>query len=439
LANQAFPGVNLMVGRFAMNQLTLRVTKLILFCVLFGLLLPAAANSFGVRRGPYLIVAAEDNWKWSPAVAYASQHDEYLVVWETWEANGHHAIYGRRVSPLGQMFSEFLIYSGQYNSLQPTVAYDVTHDRYLVVWAYDSTGDGTDGDIYGRFIPWNGPSASEAAFGIDVSRANLDKPKLAYSPTSDEFLIIWRVLPGLDNLYAIAGGIIYNDKTGKPISISSGLEPRDFPDLAYNLVRNEFVVVWDMDVGRDEQDLDIYAMRLDFSGAPMPPGEFAVATLTSNEQHPTVAACYNADKYLIAWQQQVNQTTDDNIFARMMSGTGLLGQSYGVAGTTLPQQHPRLACNPGGNEFFLAWDDQYAQPYPRRGVWAEVIHTDFWVEPAFEVVRPSDTRDRLFPAVAYGDKTALVVWQHARDNSNWLDIWGQVVWPNTIFLPLVVK
>jgi len=37
------------------------------------------------------------------------------------------------------------------------VAYDPTNDRYLVVYIYDVNGDGSDYDLRGRLIPWNGP------------------------------------------------------------------------------------------------------------------------------------------------------------------------------------------------------------------------------------------------------------------------------------------
>jgi hypothetical protein len=409
-----------------------------------GLVFPAAASpsSAGVqerdrqdvRHSAYLQLATDDSWKWSPAVAYDTAHDRYLTVWETIQVGGHHAIYARLVNSLGQMSGVFEIYNGDNNSLQPAVAYDSAHGRYFVVWAYDSAGDGLDGDIYGRFIPWDGPSAGESAFGVDVSRDNTDKPKLAYSPISDRFLVVWKVEAAPSY---IAGGIIKGDKSGFPVAVSSGPEVRDFPDVTYNLSRNEFVVVWDEDVGDGQMDLDVRAIRLDFAGGVMGVGEFAVTTSTSNEQHPTVAACSQADEYFFAWQQQVNQSANENIFGRMMSGTGVLGQSYGVAGTTLPQRYPEVSCNPGGTEFLLAWHDQYAQPLLRWGVWAEVIGTNFAVKPAFQVVAPSGTADRLYPAVAYGNKSALIVWQHSRDVGSFLDIWGQLVWPYTVFLPLL--
>jgi hypothetical protein len=412
---------------------------------------PAAANTSapGLWSGKYLHLAEEDNWKWSPAVAYAPQHDRYLVVWENiWPGTDHHNIYGRLVGADSAVSAEFIVYNDTYNSLQPAVAYDSTHNRFLVVWSYDSQGNGTDNDIMGRFIPWNGPTAGETAFGIDNSRANSDKPRLAYGVTADEFLIVWKVEADATHPSYIAGGLIYADKTGKAVAISGMEAPdiRDFPDVTYNLMRNEFVAVWDDDVNRVGQDLDIHAIRLDWAGVAQPPGEFQVTTSTLNEQHPSVAACSAADQYLITWQQQVNNdpkppdnSPDDNIFGRVMSGTGAMGQIYGIEGTTLRQRYPRLSCNPTGTEFMMVWHDQYAQPVFMYGVWAAIIRPNLVVEPGFEVVRPSDTRDRLYPAVAYGEKTALVVWQHAREDSNYLDIWGQVVMPYTSFLPAMRK
>jgi hypothetical protein len=307
-----------------------------------------------------------------------------------------------------------------------------------VVWAYDSAGDGLDGDIYTRFIPWDGPSGSQPAGAFDNSRTNADKPKLAYSPSSDEFLIAWKVEQ--EPAY-IAGGMLYHTKPPKALDvISSGPEVRDFPAVTYNLARNEFVVVWDEDVGREAQDLDIYAIRLDHEGDSISPGEFPVSTLSQNEQHPTVAACYDADKYLFAWQQQQSVGhANENIFGRLMTGAGVIQQSYGIAGTTLPQQYPRLSCQPAGNEFILVWQDTYAQPLYKLGIWGELIRPELQVEPPFEVVRPSDTKNRLYPAVAYGQWNALVVWQHQRDDSGYLDIWGQLTWPHQNFLPVMRK
>jgi hypothetical protein len=410
----------------------------LLVCLLTGGL-PAGAQWWqgNIYRTAYAILAHEDNWKWSPAVAYDSKHNEYLAVWETILVGNHHAIYGRRVSAACRVLGdEFVVYSGTNNSLQPSVAYDSTHDRYLVVWAYDYAGDGLDNDIYGRFIPWNGPSPSQGVFGINTSLDNTTKPKVAYGVVSDRFLMVWEI-QGSTSI--IAGALLLNDMSFKSVAISSGPEPRDFPDVTYKAAGDEFAATWEKDVGRDAMDLDVYARRLDSAGAPIG-SEFTVANSTRNEQHPTVAAC--GDHYLFAWQNQATLGyTRDDIWGRPMSGAGALGSAAPIVGSTLSQGYPRLSCNVAGNQYFLVWHDQYAQPALRWGVWGMLIQPDFTLGPAFEVVRPSDTRDRRYPAVAYGNSTALVAWQHARDDTNYLDIWAQGVWPNAhaVFLPMVVR
>ncbi len=423
------------------------IKRLVLGLAVAGCLLSLSFPSGGrsavqtvVFHSRYAILANDDSWKWSPAAAYAAPHDEYLVVWETWFPDGHHAIFGRRVSASGQPYPLFTVFDDVYNSLQPSVAYDSAHDRYLVAWAYDSAGDGLDNDIFLRFIPWSGPSDDFPAFALENSRANTTKPRIAYAAAPDEFMVVWKV--EADPAY-IAGGLWFNQsQTAKAVAVSSGLEVRDFPDVAYNQANNTFTTAWDVDMGRGNMDLDIYALRLSASGAALGSGEFPVATLASNEQHVTVASCYGSGETLFAWQQQVNPTSsDDNIFGRLMDASGALAQSYGLAGTTLPQRYPRLACNPAGNQFLLVWQDQYAKPLLRWGVWGELINPGLAVEPAFDVVGPSDERDRLYPALAFGSGKALVTWQHGRDNSGYLDIWAQALWmnPYRVFAPLLSR
>jgi hypothetical protein len=410
----------------------------LLLCLLIAGHPASGSSPQAPRRSQYLVVSADDNWEWSPAVAYASQRNQYLVVWENVWPNLHHDIYGRLVGGDGHFLGpEFPIYSDAYNSLQPAVTYDSTHDQYLVVWAYDFGGDGEDNDIYGRFIPGAGLNPSESAFPIENSRENTTKPRVAYGLTYDEYMLVWKIAGAPSS---IGGGLIHDDKTGSFVPISSGPEVRDFPDITYNLAHNEFVATWDEDVGHGGQDLDIYAVRLSHNGTPQPPGEFPVATSTSQEQHPTVAACDKGDEYLFVWQNQVGTTANENLYGRWMTGNGVLASITGIEGTTLPQRFPRLACNPAGSDYLLTWHDQYAQPLLRWGVWAKQIQLDRSMEPPFEVVRPSNTADRLYPALAYGKNgAALIAWQHARDDSSYLDIWAQMLWLHVSYLPIVLK
>lgn len=397
---------------------------------------PAAGSAAQINRyqSPYLQVSVKDSWKYSPGVAYAGKHDQYLVVWENLPTSGPIEIYGRRVSAAGQLLGDmFIISSGGHNSKQPAVAYDDIHDRYLVVWSYDSAGDNLNNDIYGRYIPWDGPSATLAPFGIDLSVASsTTNPRVAYGISADRFMLVWKVGGSPSR---IGGVTVSGSLSGSLLSIDCGDGDCDFPDVTYNLARDEFVAVWSL--FNPDSGLDVYAERFNSNGIPQAPGVFTVAASSQNEQHPTVAACDKADQYLFVWQNQVETTTDDDLSARFMTGGGTLSPIIGIEGATFPQGYPRLSCNPFGTEYLLTWHNQFADPYVRGGVWAKVVHTDQTVESPFQVVAPSETKDRLYPAVANGKNSALIAWQHGREGSDYLDIWAQLVRVHAIFVPLV--
>jgi hypothetical protein len=73
------------------------------------------------------------------------------------------------------------------------VAYDGDRDRYLVVWVYDYHGDGSDWDVRGRFIPWDGPDATLTEFSICDLNSEQWGPKVVYNenPAWAEFLVVW--------------------------------------------------------------------------------------------------------------------------------------------------------------------------------------------------------------------------------------------------------
>jgi len=55
------------------------------------------------------------------------------------------------------------------------------------------------------------------------------------------------------------------------------------------------------------------------------------------------------------------------------------------------------------------------------------------------IIRPSTLGDRLYPAVASGRVKTLVVWVHYRDDPNYQDIWGTILGPNLLYLPLIIR
>lgn len=106
--------------------------------------LASVQASADVYLSQEIVVSALDNNKYSPAVAYNSNHDQYMVVWENVWPGGHHDIYAQRISSTGQLLSWFAVSVNTNKQMQPSVAYDPLRDRYLVTWIYDVWGNGTD-------------------------------------------------------------------------------------------------------------------------------------------------------------------------------------------------------------------------------------------------------------------------------------------------------
>jgi hypothetical protein len=374
-----------------------------------------------------------------PAIAYDSEHNEYLVVWENDWGGGYHDVYAQRVSGSGQLLSWFALTTGN-SQVSPAVAYDPDRDRYLALWA-EYRGSGTGWDVYGRFIPWNGPP-DPTAFAICGWPGKQANPTVAYGRAQGEFLVVWKDEGVPSTISArrvlVTGGFPSDAWTLSPTT----LENRDSPDVAYNLHRNEYLVTWDVEVVPG--DRDIRGMRLSGAGEPLlggnpwDIGEFNIADyIGANEWTPAVAACAAADQYLVAWQSDDGTGgTEYNIYARYLDGEARLGNISHIDDRELPDFNVDVDCNFAGNRYLLAWQIQYASS--KYGIWARSAWPYQSLGPQFAVRPPGFVTDRVFPAVAGGRTGFLVAWEHQRDTDGNRDIHGRLV-QYALWLPLVVR
>jgi hypothetical protein len=305
---------------------------------------------------PYLsgeiTLSALDNEAYLPAVAYNWKHREYLVVWHTKWDIGTRDIRAARISEQGQVLSTFTVYGHMTkDSIQPALDYDPVNDRYLVVWGFDTPDDGSNWDLYGRFIPWDGPSDSLSAFAICNWSTHQWNAKVAYGRAVEEFLVVWNneYQAGTLPMY-ISGRRVSADGSGFPggssdLTINHTTENRVNADVTYNLQRNEYLVVYDNAV-------DILGIRLTGNLGGNFGGEFSITKWPNMERHPAVAACEQADQYLVAWQSDQG-ATGDAIYARFIGGDGVPAGVHLIDDTTSPEQEAEVACNPSGQQYML--------------------------------------------------------------------------------------
>ncbi len=366
-----------------------------------------------------IVISALDNEQHLPSVAYNSKHDEYLVVWHNkWP--GNRDIYAQRVTSRGELKSSFILHTaGTNDRAQPSVAYDPVNDRYLVVWIYDYHGDGSDWDVRGRLIPWNGPSASLTEFVIcDWTTTQLN-PKVVYARAQEEFLVVWTntYTAGVPPAYISGHRVKAADgtfPTGGFTIASHGSENRVNPDVAYNLTRNEYLVTYDNGV-------DIYGVRLKGDGGALGGGEFGIATWPDTEIHPAVAAGYNADQYLVVWQS-LQPAGHYDVYARFIKGDGTPDSVDVISNLTGDQEEADVAYHPAGR-YMITWQERVAT----YGISGRLMLVSKVLGTGFQIVPPGSSPGHKNPAVAAGDQNYLVAWEHQRGVTIYRDIHGRLI------------
>jgi hypothetical protein len=405
----------------------------------FGLIGASAAPSNGSPpQHPYLspeiIISDFNNKEILPDIAYNSKHNEYLVVWHTTGTAATRTVRGARISANGQMLANFQINGHpSKDSVQPSVAYDPVHDHYLTVFLFDAAGDGSNMDLLGRLIPWEGPDPNLNSFLISDWSTHQWTPEVAYGRAVEEFLVVWanEYQSGALPMYISGRRVRAADGSffgsGSDLTINHPSQNRVNPAVTYNLARNEYLVIYD-------NGLDILGTRYtghidhDFGG------EFAIAGWPDAETIPDVAACYEADQYLVTWQS-LQGGTNDAIYGRFLDGSAKPGNVYQIDDTTSAERAASVSCNDAGTRYLVAWQTEYTNL--KFGVWARFVSPNEQLGPLFAVQEPFNQSHRTNPAVAGGRTDYLSVWEDERGNTGFWDIHGRLITPYANFIPIV--
>jgi len=401
--------------------------------------IPASAPPEPPPPSPEIEVSSEPFPQFSAAIAYNWKQDEYLVVWRNAPATGNYSIWARRIATTGALRSPVLeITAAAPNNLtNPAVAYDPVHERYLVVWSELSTAG--DWDLFGRFVPWEGPQPTFATFSIVTWITNQWAPHVAYSRGAEEFLVVWAneqapfwTVNGV-RITAASGATV-----GAPLTISHPSEHRKDPGVAYNIARNEYLVVYD-------NDQDVFAQRLDATGAALG-AEIIPAGWPSTEYAPSVAACSQADHYLVTW------LSDEGVngmhgYVRYIDGDGQLpgsGGPFRVDPRANSSYAPVVSCgvtgpNATGGDYLVTWEAQFG--IAPLGVWGRFLGEDFTLGPLFDVFFAEDVLNRWSPIVMGGEGNFLVAGMVEVDHAGvfYPNIHARLVAPYGVALPLVTR
>ena len=380
----------------------------------------------------YLSESTPASYEELPAIAYNVSHGEYMVLWHN-NRPVTQDIYARRVSRSGQLLSWFAV-STASNCKYPALAYNPTNDQYLAVWSQYNTAD-SRWEIYGRIILWDGPGTNTPFLIASWSSMNLDLPLVAWNSVRNEYMVVWQTsLVSTSQLLGIGrrrlshtGGLLSN----ADYITGMGTTNQGSPDIAYNPAADGYLVVW---VEPGASAINIYGGRLNREGT-LQGSKFAVDASSNEQQKPAVAT--NAqDRYMVVWQAEVSGDWDIH-GKEFNSTTGaplptqyLIAIKYGVDETT-----PDVACSGSNWEYLTVW-----QETTPSGDSLQAVRWGTNVTPYTFEVAAGGFGDNKNPAVAADSPGYLIAyeWKSWTPGSD-SDIFGHLWWPEDAYVPLLLR
>ena len=323
-------------------------------------------------QDPFYISGTHLNKCIKPDVAANLQTGEFLVVWEyAYNESIDHNIYARLVgndgAPEGNVIA---ISTATTYETSPAVAYNSDTNEWLVVW--DSATDVHNRDIKAAILDADGNVQNE--FALASGQDNQANPSVAYGSNYGEYLVVWEHLEyNSENLNLAAQRVAADGSlTGSVIPVSTWEYEQVLPNLVYNPDLDEFMIVWEDHHWAWGATADIYGQRMSADGT-LVSGNFGISWEEANLRlSPDVAYNTNTQEYLVTWEYEHTES-DHDVYERRVSSNGALpGTEIPISNENSWEGLPALVV---GNEyaFLVVWEDHRDQSTQNADIYGDVI------------------------------------------------------------------
>ncbi|MCX6843263.1 MAG: T9SS type A sorting domain-containing protein [candidate division WOR-3 bacterium] len=239
--------------------------------------------------------------------------------------------------------------------------------------------------------------------GVLVSSGVYEQSSPCCASDGTDFLVAWqdyRRGPICD-IYASRVSSQGSLLDPRPFTVSQGT----YPSVAACSIC--YLVAWE-DWREGNNYSDIYAARVSPSGHVLDTSGIAVAIRGDFQFEPAVAACDTA--FLVVWQHEANNMSDD-IYAARVNGRGrLLDPNNFVVSMAPPDKYePAVAFD--GTDYLITWvDTRRPDTLPHFDIYgARVTQAGVVLDTAGIEIAAGENNLRE-PAIAYGGGSYLVVW-----------------------------
>jgi hypothetical protein len=358
------------------------------------------------------------------------------------------------------------------------VAYNSLSNEYLVVWSgEDNSGALVNGEfeIFGQRID----AVSGAEIGADdfrISDMGPDgdlaydayRPAVAYNRDENEYLVVWSgdddiapLTEGKEEIFAQRIDAATGEEIGTNdffVSVTYSPNPiyaidARYPDVAYNGVDGEYLVVWAAPYAGQPLDKEISGRRVDGASGALLGDAVRISSVEPDcwdgdigtlgvcidmeARYPAVSFNPAGNEYLVVWEQDrwSYDPTDFEIFGQFLSAIATtIGANFQISsmcgGSTngCYGRNPAIAFSGAAGEFLAVWDgDELESGLSPSGVeiFGQRIDASTRTTIGVDDFRISDmgpedngTYHADYPAAAYDTAHAeyLVIW-HGTDDT----------------------
>ncbi len=167
-----------------------------------------------------------------------------------------------------------------------------------------TTGGTFKDDSYQEEFPgvnfyWLGPEIIITEDNEAVNQA------VAFNWNKAEYLVVWQWPDGVYGQRVNRFGELLEPKN---FPITTSVEARDFPDVAYDPVKNRYLVVWNDESNSNASDYDLSGRFILGDGPDENLKEFKIDSRPANTVKPQVVYNTADNEFLVIWTEQ-NSTT----------------------------------------------------------------------------------------------------------------------------------
>ena len=331
------------------------------------------------------------------------------------------AAYPMVLDPLvGTVFTVSAV--GGYDEVTPTIAFDATTSRYLVVWVAQFSSTASSVEIRGQFVTPNGALSGSPVLIAGLGTFLSCRPSVANVNGTDRFAVCYRT-SGPPLFSQIVVKAVDASGVSNPVVVATGVDMTAVlgGDSRSSATAQTVVVAYESHTSSPPPGISARIVHVPASGDPVTVGSASqITTLTSPVEHLGITAQGgSSQRWLVTWAETSGSTS--LVRGAIVGSTGAPCSpattlySSSIATLSLP-----VCASPDGTKFLVAWQRYSANTFDvqtRLVNWSGSCGSGSLSLGAVNMLPGTHAHES--PAVAFAEDRYIVAW---RDRVNSLSL-----------------